>query len=578
MKQLYFIITSLCFSLSWAQLQPIDFNERIKESNVVVEGVVLEQNALWNSKKTKIYTVNRIQVYKIFKGTKSLTHIDICTPGGTIGFEKHEVNPSLKLKTGDTGLFILKPTQTSFEGKNNAALFRPYGTKMGFLKYDLTKGTAKGPFESFNNIDKSLYGAIKSVTTHSFVEIAPLNTKKKDAAFSARRNLDITSITPLTTTAGTQSSITITGSGFGNFTGEVRFSEADEVGAEFISGAASEILSWNDTQIVVQVNEGAGTGPIQVIRSTGEQITSSQSLTVNYAIINVEYQSDFYRTQHIDKNGIGGYIWQMHTAFDNNTAAKEAFMRSFNTWRCETGVNWQIGNTSNIDVAEKDDVNLILFDDNDPLNEGVLGVCINYFAGCAQGSNILWYADELDIIFRTASNFPANRGWNFTTNAPTSNEMDFETVATHELGHGHALGHVIDTQDIMHPSIGYGILKRDPNANNIAGANNVQNRSTTTTVCNQNSMTDFDCSLGIETENNFSIILSLDPNTKTLNINSKTFVEELTIHNVLGQPVLSQKTHAYITNIDLSQLKKGVYILILKSQNKSTSLKFLISH
>lgn len=578
MKQLYFIITSLCFSLSWAQLQPINFNQRIKESNVVVEGVVLEQNALWNSKKTKIYTVNRIQVYKIFKGTKSLTHIDICTPGGTIGFEKHEVNPSLKLKTGDTGLFILKPTQTSLEGKNNADLYRPYGTKMGFLKYDLTKGTAKGPFESFNNIDKSLYGAIKSVTTHSFVEIAPLNTKKKDAAFSARRNLDITSISPLTTTAGTQSSITITGSGFGNLTGEVRFSEADEVGAEFISGAASEILSWNDIQIVVQVNEGAGTGPIQVIRSTGEQITSSQSLTVNYAIINVEYQSDFYRTQHIDKNGIGGYIWQMHTAFDNNTAAKEAFMRSFNSWRCETGVNWQIGNTSNIDVAEKDDVNLILFDDNDPLNEGVLGVCINYFAGCAQGTNILWYADELDIIFRTASNFPANRGWNFTTNAPTSNEMDFETVATHELGHGHALGHVIDTQDIMHPSIGYGIVKRDPNANNIAGANNVQNRSTTTTVCNQNSMTDYDCSLGIETENNFRMKVYFDPSTKTLDINSKAFIEELTIHNVLGQPVLSKKTNAYISKVNLSQLKKGVYILILKSPNKSTSLKFLISH
>ena len=86
----------------------------------------------------------------------------------------------------------------------------------------------------------------------------------------------------------------------------MRFSEADEVGAEFISGAASELLSWNDTQIVVQVNEGAGTGPIQVVRSTGEQITSSQSLTVNYALTNVEYQSEFYRTQHIDKNGNGG--------------------------------------------------------------------------------------------------------------------------------------------------------------------------------------------------------------------------------------------------------------------------------
>lgn len=578
MKQLYFVITYLCFSLSWAQLQPIDFNQRIKESNLVVEGVVLEQNPVWNSKKTKIYTVNRIQVYKIFKGNKSLTHIDICTPGGTIGFEKHEVNPSLKLKAGDTGLFILKPTQTSLEGKNNAALFRPYGTKMGFLKYDLTKGTAKGPFKSFNTIDKSLYNAIKTVTTHSYEEVVPLDTKKKDAAFSAKRNLDITSITPLITTAGTQTSITINGSGFGNFTGEVRFSEADEVGAEFISGAASELLSWNDTQIVVQVNEGAGTGPIQVVRSTGEQITSSQSLTVNYALTNVEYQSEFYRTQHIDKNGNGGYIWQMHSAFDNNTAAKEAFMRSFNTWRCETGVNWQIGNTSSVDVAEKDDVNLILFDDNDPLNEGVLGVCINYFTGCAQGANILWYADELDIIFRTASNFPVNRGWNFTTNAPTGNEMDFETVATHELGHGHALGHVIDTQDIMHPSIGYGILKRVPNTNNIAGANNVQNRSTTTSVCNQNSMTNFDCSLSIETANIFRIKASLNPHTKILDVNSKTFIEELSIHNVLGQPILLHESNAYITRVDLSQLNRGVYFLIAKSQNNSTSLKFLISH
>ena len=68
MKHLYFIIASLCFGLSWAQLQPIDFDQRIKESNVVVEGVVLEQNALWNSKKTKIYTVNRIQVIKFLRG------------------------------------------------------------------------------------------------------------------------------------------------------------------------------------------------------------------------------------------------------------------------------------------------------------------------------------------------------------------------------------------------------------------------------------------------------------------------------------------------------------------------------
>ena len=55
MKQLYFVITALYFSLSWAQLQPIDFNQRIKESNVVVEGVVLEQNLYGIQKNQNLY-------------------------------------------------------------------------------------------------------------------------------------------------------------------------------------------------------------------------------------------------------------------------------------------------------------------------------------------------------------------------------------------------------------------------------------------------------------------------------------------------------------------------------------------
>lgn len=578
MKNLFFLWCVLSFNLSWGQLEPIAFKQRIIESPVVVEGVVVAQNAHWNTNKNRIYTLNTIQVYKIFKGDKTITEINICTPGGTIGFNMHEVNPSLKLKEGDMGLFILKPTETLLLDNDKDMLFRPYGSQMGYIAYNLIEGTAKGPFESFKTIDKALYNSIEDVTNNTFKEVTPFVTKKKDAAFLARKNLDITTITPLVTTAGTQSSITISGSGFGNFTGEIRFSDADEAGAEFISGAASEIISWSDTQIVVQVNEGAGTGPIQVVTSTADQITSSQSLTVNYALLNVAYQSDFYRTQHIDKDGNGGYLWQMHTAFDSNTAAKDAFMRSFNTWRCETGVNWEIGSTSAINITAKDDVNLILFDDNDPLNEGVLGVCINYFSGCAQGANIFWFADELDIIFRASSNFPVNKGWNFTTNAPTNDEMDFETVATHELGHGHALGHVIDTQDIMHPSVGYGIIKRIPNSNNIAGADDVQNRSTTTAVCNQNSMANFDCNLSVSLGNYFDLKLTNNPVSENLELNTNETITHLTIHNSLGQIVASYQPLSNTISIPISNLVNGFYFLTAKNQNKSSTLKFLIKH
>ncbi len=578
MKNLFFLCCVLSYNLSWSQLEPIAFKQRIQESPVVIEGVVVAQSAHWNTDKTRIYTLNTIQVYKIFKGNKIITEINICTPGGTIGFNKHEVNPSLKLKQGDTGLFILKPTETLLIDNDKDTLFRPYGSQMGYIAYNLIDGTARGPFESFKTIDKALYNSIKDITNNTFKEVSPFVTKKKDVAFSARKNLDITTISPLVTTAGTQSSITISGSGFGNFTGEVRFSDADEAGAEFISGAVSEIISWSDTQIVAQVNEGAGTGPIQVVTSNADQITSSQSLTVNYALLNVAYESDFYRTQHIDKNDNGGYIWQMHTDFDNNTAAKDAFMRSFNTWRCETGVNWEIGSTSAINTTAKDDVNLILFDDNDPLNEGVLGVCINYFAGCAQGANIFWFADELDIIFRASSSFPVNKGWNFTTNAPTNDEMDFETVATHELGHGHALGHVIDTQDIMHPSVGYGIIKRTPNTNNVAGANDVQNRSTTTAVCNQNSMTNFDCNLSVNSENFFDLKLTNNPVSESLELKTKETVSHLIIYNSLGQIIASYQPFSNLLSIPISHLDNGFYFLTAKSQNKSSTLKFLIKH
>ena len=79
-------------------------------------------------------------------------------------------------------------------------------------------------------------------------------------------------------------------------------------------------------------------------------------------------------------------------------------------------------------------------------------------------------------------------------------------------------------------------------------------------------------------ENNIKCVKHVSNTINILGINSKIIIEELTIHNVLGQRVLSQKTNTYITNVDLSQLKKGVYILILKSPKKSTSLKFLISH
>jgi len=75
----------------------------------------------------------------------------------------------------------------------------------------------------------------------------------------------ITAISPPSGAPGTW--VTLSGSGFGNFTGSVLFTGAeDAVAAEFASCA----VAWTDTQIIVVVPDGAVDGPITVTTSSGK--------------------------------------------------------------------------------------------------------------------------------------------------------------------------------------------------------------------------------------------------------------------------------------------------------------------
>ena len=93
-----------------------------------------------------------------------------------------------------------------------------------------------------------------------------------------------------------------------------------------------------------------------------------------------------------------------------------------------------------------------------------------------------WHVSEMDI------EFDSTRNWYFGTGSPASNQFDFESVATHELGHGHQLGHVRDNAKVMHFSISNGQRKPELVATDIAAGNYISNKSITTAVCNRNSM------------------------------------------------------------------------------------------
>jgi len=78
----------------------------------------------------------------------------------------------------------------------------------------------------------------------------------------------------------------------------------------------------------------------------------------------------------------------------------------------------------------------------------------------------------------------AGYSWQYGTAAPTSSQYDFESVALHELGHAHGLGHIINSTQVMHYSVSNGASKRTLSANDIAGASARVAYSTSATCYN----------------------------------------------------------------------------------------------
>lgn len=489
-------------------MRQIPLSNRATNSDLIIEGKVVSKKAFWNAAHNMIYTSNTIEVYKVFKGNLTTTSIEILTMGGTVGFNKITVEPSLNLNLGEIGIFTcenVKRYTVPFSNRTNLPQYEAYASSQGFVKYDLESQTASDPFNKYSNIESEVYSKVLSPALKTWKVVAPFDINQTAAQRSIQDNQShgtnmqiqsISGISPLTVTAGTGTQITITGTGFGatQGSGTVGFKNADDGGATFITPLASQYISWSSTQIVVEVPSNAGTGVIQVTQ--GATQTSSQTLTVNYAHLNVDFDPGpgtiAYQTDHIDDNGSGGYTWRMNTAFNADASANASFMRAFNEWRCNTNVNWTIGATTSINDAVSDGTNIICFDNTAPLSAGILGVCYSYWSGCASGPNIIWYVNELDIIFDEGSNI-SPLTWEYGTAAPSGSEYDFETVAVHELGHGHQLGHVIQPGAIMHYAISNGTSNRSLGSNDLAGGNFVQAKSIVTNICGPGAMTNHSC-------------------------------------------------------------------------------------
>jgi Leucine-rich repeat (LRR) protein len=441
-----------------ASMIPLSIQERVNEATKIVEATVVSSQSYWDSNRQNIYTVHTLNVYTNMRGSNATTAYAV-TMGGKVDDEIQITSTAPNLMAGTTGTFFLK----NFSGNLPVAgtLYELVGAAQGVIKYDKYAEQAADVFTKYTSVESDLYGRIQSATGSQFqvVQARPIVNNSNLAILATPT---VSSFSPTTATAGTQTVLTINGSNFGSTEGTVSFPNSNTGGLSFVDAISSQIISWSDTQIQVQIPTTAGTGRFRVTNSTSESNESLTDLTISYNHAGINLGGIAYPSILQDDNGSGGFTFQYHTDFNTSTA-KQYFEDAFDLWNCESDINFVFGSTTTTDASVDDGINIVRFDNGNELSSGVLGQVTTRFVGtCADTNRIL--ADEIDITWNDSTN------WYYGNGTPGASQYDFKSVALHELGHAHQLGHVIDDTVIMHYSLGNGESRYNLTQNDKDGA------------------------------------------------------------------------------------------------------------
>lgn len=426
-----------------AQIVEMPLESRIGEAELVIEGEVLSKESFWNAGKDRIFTVNYVKIFKVFKGEFPDPELMIVTPGGIIGDRAERVSPSVNFEPGGIGIMMLNRSDVFITELDNKDIYELTSSVQGFIKYDKYNGMAYDPFSVYRSIENELYGKIYSITGRNFQEKSIWTSYHLENEKEKRQNstlASITSFSPSSARAGTGDEITIFGSDFGDTPGEVQFRLSDYWSSSYMTAPEEAILEWSDTEIRVRVPSDAGTGPIRVVTDGGSTATSSSNISIPFNVMNI----DTTRIYLVRRNPQGGYTVSFSDNMLSNRPAMNAFLRALETWRCGVYVRFEYDfEEVSASCPASDGTNLVGFtSSNCRLPSGVIGMCHCYFRGC--GSPTEWFLNEFDIRFRSVS-----INWNYGPDQSESFEQDFEFVSLHELGHGVLLGHSKGENDVM---------------------------------------------------------------------------------------------------------------------------------
>lgn len=162
--------------------------------------------------------------------------------------------------------------------------------------------------------------------------------------------------------------------------------------------------------------------------------------------------------------------------------------------------------------------------------------------------------------------------WFYGSGLPPNNEVHFESVALHELGHLFSFLHTNNTNNVMFPSISGFFNKKELHEDEIQGGQHMKEFSTDNTPCGgaMIPIPPSECTLSnhMSTKMGEKIIIYPSVTESIINIEIDTKFQnyEYRIYDAMGQYVTNFSGHSG-SSIDVSSLVPGIYFLKVVENN-----------
>jgi hypothetical protein len=414
-------VEALRLKTNWAQ--------RVDLSEKVFRGQVVQVKSYWNPEKTRIYTDVTVSIDEHIKGD-GLSEITITIPGGTVGDDTQWVSDTPQFEGGDYAVILLESSARVTGGPDGV-----YSLQKQMVGANQLQSMEEDKFLSW------IRTYVNGQNRASFEEVPEQTSKTSGMPLQESTSFaTISGVNPSTISAGTNSVLTVNGSGFGASRGSgsfptiaFRYEDSDYMYSN------SKFVSWSDTQIQLYVwtgivnsydhSPGCWSDTVGFVNSGGS-IESTYALTIPFGYGRAKWATSSV-TYYVNPTG-------------GPSGTEAAIQAAANTWS-GAGANFSFnyaGTTGNG------------FECNNTIGFGnvgdstIIGQAITCFSsGAVTGAGIQF-----------------NTQFNWSTAAPTPNGyMDLQSIALHEMGHWLRLLDLYgdyDTTKVMYGFSSYGQMKR----------------------------------------------------------------------------------------------------------------------